>query len=297
MIRPSLLNWAELCGYVAQLAERYPEEGDAAEDGKAIHDAIKKSLLGGGIADAPEVRAAVRWLCDNFPADEHRVEEKVALIDDLDTITEGTPDVVSIGDCVTTVIDWKTGRMENVPDVDQNLQLIAYGLAACDGRPFRCVLVFLDGDKATDRFSRVFEPSEHTALLARVKAAASREPVPHPGDHCQGCWQRQYCHAWQVKVTTALAGVAASPARELTTETAPALAERIKLAGDWLEAAKAVLKDYVRGGGKCVVNGKQAYLQQRQGRASADVKALEADGLIQYVKQGEPYEQIGWRKA
>lgn len=247
----------------------------------------------------PEAKAALEWLGANAVG-ELRFEEKVELIDtdSMETITEGTPDVVAGPDTdgTTLVIDWKTGRPENVPDGNDNLQLIAYGLATCNGGAFRCVLVFLDGDKADARWSRIFEPADHAALLARVKAAASREPSAHPGEHCGSCWQRRYCHAWQAREGQALALIDQDRALAVTDENAGQIMARAKAVKEAAETAEAIVKAHVRNGGRCVVDGKSLTLSMCKGRETADAKALREAGLTQYLKTGSDYERATWKK-
>jgi hypothetical protein len=297
MIRPSLLQRAEVCGLVPVLSERYPETGDAADRGTAIHAEIVRAYTHPSMCDAHETRAAINWLRPNALGYEVFFEGKVALLDDLDTVTEGTPDVVMRSNDLVVVIDWKTGRPENVPEPDDNLQLIAYGLAVCDGGPFRCVLVFLDGDKADARWSRVFEPSEHPALLARVKSAANREPAAHPGEWCGSCWQRRYCDAWKSRESQAIALIDSDRSLAVTDENAGQIMARAKAVKEAAEAAEAIVKAHVRGGGRCVVDGKVLSLSVCKGRETADVKAIREAGLTQYLRQGADYERATWKKA
>jgi hypothetical protein len=83
----------------------------------------------------------------------------------------------------------------------------------------------------------------------------------------------------------------------LTPQTAATLASLIDRAEDWIKVAKATFKEYVRGGGECVVNGKRASISECAGRATADVEALRADGMDKYIKQGASYDRITWRKV
>jgi hypothetical protein len=235
----------------------------------------------------------------NGDRDEIAVEEHVELVDDLDVLTEGTPyDIVHWQ--TWTVFDWKTGRPENVAEPDDNLQLIAYGLATCNGGPFQVALVFLDGNSADGyadgRYSRVFQPSEHAALLARIRAVGQREQVPSPGDHCGKCYQRHYCYAYKARLSTALVGCGSPVPATLDASSAAKLSVMLDLADDWCEKAKAVFRDYIRNGGECIVNGKRATMGTCKGRESADVKALKADGMDKYIKQGAPFERISWKK-
>jgi hypothetical protein len=301
-IRPSLLQRAERCGLVPVLAEKFPEAGDAADRGTRIHAEISKALMSGEdprSVSSPEAKAAFRWLIENAEG-KLQVEHQVCLFDTdmLDDITEGTPDAVWGPDAsgVTTVVDWKTGSAENIADANDNLQLIAYGLAVCDGGPFRCVLVFLDGDKAAPRWSRVFEPSEHAELLARVKAAANREPVAHPGEHCGSCWQRRYCTAWKARESQAIALIDETRMLAVTDDNAGLIMSRAKAVREAADAADAIVKAHVRSGGRCVVDGKDLVITTCKGRESTDVKQLKADGLDKYIKRGSPYERASWRK-
>jgi hypothetical protein len=304
VIRPSSLDIAELCGLAPALAEKYPEENDYSQEGKAFH-----AEIAGG--DAPEISdeaaAAIAWVRENLTG-ELRFEQHVKLFDPetMQVITEGTPDLVAgpgeYGGM--SVVDWKkkgqffAGYLQSP---DEKLQTIAYGLAICEGRPFRVAIVLLDGKKAEALWSRVFQHDEHPALLARVRAAANREPVPHLGHQCSRCYQRQYCHAWLAQMQTALAPLAAKDQDPgnlvLNAELATELSTRIDFAEDWLKAAKAARNDFVRSGGVCRVGDKVLTLPIRSGKNTADDKALEAAGLGQYIKQGEPYEFPTWKKV
>lgn len=302
MIRPSLLSRAERCGLVPVLSAKYPECGPAADRGTAIHADIAAHGSRGEYAggETPEANAALAWVQSNLVG-RLDFERPVSLVDTdtMDTITEGTPDLIAGPDTDGTIacIDWKTGQPDNVPEPDDNLQLLAYGLAVCDGRPFRVCLVFLDGDRADARWSRIFDPSDHPALLARVKAAASREPVASPGDHCQHCYQRHYCEAWQARTRTALALLPETGAIAVTDETAGQLIQRAKAVREAADLAEALVKAHVAGGGRCVVDGKEYAPTTCKGRESADVKALRADGMAKYLKVGAPYETWRWRKV
>lgn len=300
MIRPSSLDIAELCGLAPALAEKFPEENDYSQEGKGFHGEIA-----GG--DAPGIRdeatAAIAWVRENCVGELH-FEMQVALVDPLtmQVITRGTPDLWAgpDSDGVMLVADWKkkgqffAGYLQSP---DEKLQTIAYGLAICEGRPFRVALVLLDGKKAEALWSNVFQPYDHPALLARVRAAASREPVPHLGTQCSGCYQRQYCHAWRAQMQIALAKLDTPGKLTIDEDTARAISERIDLAEDWLKAAKAARADFVRSGGRCQVGDKVLTLAMRAERETADCKALKAAGLGQYVKVGEPYEFPTWKKV
>lgn len=300
MIGPSALPFAEKCGYASLLAEKHPETSAHSERGQMIHAEIARALATHDVATLPEAQSAVEWYMKQFSvADKVAIEESVVLVDDLIVITKGTPDLVIYNSECVTVVDWKTGRPENVPDPDDSLQLIAYGLAVCDSLPFRGVYAFLSDDEpAVAHWSRVFTPAEHPALLTCVRAAACRDRVPSPGDHCERCYQRWYCESWKARVNLALT-VTAANANALSTldaETATALATRIACAENWLDVAKATFREYIRGGGECIVDGKRARVTEVKGHSTADLAALKRDGLVQYIREGKPYERIVWRK-
>jgi hypothetical protein len=299
MIRPSLLQRSEVCSLVPLLANQFPETSDAADRGTAIHAAIARDDR-----TVPEARTAREWVESNVVG-ELRFERKVELVDldTMETLTEGTPDLVAGPDTddVMVVVDWKTGMPSNVPDPDVNLQLISYGLAICDGRPFRGVLVFLNEDKPADaRWSRIFEPLEHPALLERIRAIVHKEPVAHPGDWCGSCYQRVYCPAWKARTEVALTVLRPSTAlgaRTVTDGNAPELSQRIKAVREAADMAEEQLRAHVRAGGRCIVDGKELYEATCDGRESVDVKAIKAAGLTQYLKAGASYRAWRWRKA
>ena len=302
--RPSLLNRAELCSMVPVLSERFPEEVPAGRFGTDVHTEIARCIATGDEPVIPEAKAAVDWLRGMLDgADvELAVEVPVALMDPetMGVITQGTPDVVLTRGNRITVIDWKTGDPANVSSVDDNLQLIAYGLASCVGYAFQCCLVFLDGLEAKSLWGSIWTPDTHAALLARIKAVSARPPAFSVGDHCAACYQRYHCDAYRDRMSTALVAVGAGVPTELTTETGAKLADMVAMVdGDngWLAQAKAALKEYVRSGGVVERNGKRMALVTQQGRESADVKALKADGLDKYVKRGAPFETTKWVKT
>ncbi len=291
-----MLAMAERCGLAPALAEQYPETGDAAERGTAIHAEIVRAWRENDQAPYPEAQAACDWLRSLGIDAELYWEKQVAVVDDLDVLTEGTPDLVIEEAAICTVVDWKTGRSENVEDADSNLQLIAYGLAICGGEAFRCVLVFLDGLHADARYSRVFEPAEHPALLSRVRAAATRKPEAHPGEWCGSCYQRRFCPSYRVRESQALALIESDVELGITDGNAGQIMARAKAVREAAETAEAMVKAHVRNGGACIVDGKRLTLGTCKGRESADVKALKEAGLVQYIKEGAPYERAAWKK-
>ncbi len=292
-----MLSRAEVCGLAPALAERYPETGDAAERGTAIHAEIVRAWRENDQATIPEAQAACDWLRSlGQDVSPNSFEREVTLFGDLEEITEGTLDLLIVEENLITVVDWKTGRPENVEDVDTNLQLIAYALAADFDKPFCCVLVFLDGMHADARYSRIFEPAEHPALLARVRAAATRKPEAHPGEWCGSCYQRRFCESYRVRESQALALIESDVELGITDDNAGLIMARAKAVREAAETAEAMVKAHVRNGGACIVDGKRLTLGSCKGRESADVKSLKEAGLTQYIKQGADYERATWKK-
>lgn len=279
------------------LAAQFPETSDAADRGTAIHAAIARDDR-----TVPEARTAREWVESNLVG-ELRFERKVELVDldTMETLTEGTPDLVAGPDTdgVMVVVDWKTGRSAADLDPDNTLQLIAYGLAVCDGRPFRCVLVLLDSKDSESfaRWSRIFEPAEHPELLERIRSIVRKDPVAHPGDWCGSCYQRVYCPAWKARTEVALTVIKPTVALTVSDENAPELSQRIKAVREAADMAEEQLRAHVRAGGRCVVDGKELYEATCEGRESVDVKAIKTAGLTQFLKVGAPYQTWRWRKV
>ena len=126
MIRPSLMPLARHCGHAAYLAEKYAAGSAAAEKGTAFHKLVSDVINGRA------VNADVSAFLATFPKGKLESEVPVQLRDP-DTgelLSEGTADVVITHDDESlTVIDVKTGMPERVDHVDDNFQVLTYGLA------------------------------------------------------------------------------------------------------------------------------------------------------------------------
>lgn len=300
-IRPSLLQIAERCGLAPKLAADYPEASPAADRGTEIHAEIADALREKRRPKSSEARAAYDWVMHDVPA-KMIIEEPIELRDPEtdEVITAGTPDLILIhADGGLTVVDWKTGRPDNVAGPDDNLQLMAYGAAASlkyDVVPANACLVFLDGVVATSVTGQPY-PSLWD-VIERVRHAANRQPVATPGSHCAGCYQRQVCPSWRERAATALALLPRTPTDlTLTDEQAAELVLRVQAVKEAAELAEELAKSHVRNGGRIVANGKEWLPANVNGRKTADVKALEAAGLHEYIREGRPYERWGWKRA
>lgn len=301
MIRPSLLQIAERCGLAPKLAADFPEASPAADRGSAIHAEIARALLGGTPPESREGLAACGWASK---LDIAGVEVPVRLLDPetADVITEGTADIVAQEPEVLTVVDWKTGRPENVAPADDNLQLLAYGLAAglqADAPGFRVIAAFLDGDKVTTDESRFYPAGTWWPLLERVKAAATRPPVATPGAHCGLCYQRAVCPSYRERAQTALALLPKNGAElALNDHTAAELMVRVKAVRDACDLAEEMAKAHVKSGGTVQADGMTWGPRMVAGRRSGpSVKELESTGLGHLVKQGAPSERWEWRRG
>ncbi len=303
MRRPSALQMAENCGLASVLAERFPETSSAADFGTDRHEEIRDVLRGKRKAKSPEARAAIGWL-DTLEGANLMIEEPIELRDPEtdEVITAGTPDLVvlPVNDPSVIVVDWKTGRPENVPHPDNNLQVMSYAAAAAlkyDRTVASGVLVFLDGDKATPVAGQPY-PSLWD-IIERVRRAAERKPVATPGAHCSGCWQRMHCDSWRARATTALALVQ-SPANDLTltNETAAEMILRVQAVREAADTAEQLVRAHVLNGGTVEADGKVYAPAMVNGRRTGPTLAeLEAAGLGHMIRPGTPTERWSWRRA
>jgi hypothetical protein len=287
----------------ALLSADHDETSESAERARLIRTEVTRAWEVQDPGAIPEAEAALAWLrgqsCD-------RVGEPIDLVD-METgevLVSGRPGAVL--DEPNTVVAWKCGDPRGIGEPEDDLGLIAMGLACFDGQPFQTAYVAFQGPEAFPRRSPVFEPASHAGLMARIKAAAWRPPVACPGDWCGACRQRLYCPAWRARAEVALmvlpreTGVEKSndvPKLEITNDNAEALAVRIDMVKDACDCAYEQLKAFVRGGGRCVKNGKEMVLGMCDGKETANVKELKAAGLDKYIKKGEPCETPRWRKV
>ena len=292
--RAGLLAQLEKCALSAKLAAEHDETSESAERSRLIRTEVTRAWAVQDQGTMPEAEAALAWLrgqsCD-------RVGEPVDLVDPDtgEVLVSGRPGAVL--DEPNCVVAWKTGDPRGIGEPEDDLGLIAMGLACFGGEPFQTAYVAFQGMEAFPRRSPVFEPAGHAGLMARIKAAAGRPPVACPGDWCGACRQRLYCPAWKARTELALTVLPVeAKSLDITNENAPALWMRIKAIEEACELAKDQLKGFVRAGGRLEVDGKEYYLGQSEGRETADVKALKAAGLMDYIKKGDPFERAGWRK-
>jgi len=294
-VKAALISQLERCGLSASLAATHDETSESAERSRLIRTEVARAWAVQDQGSLPEAEAALAWLRAE-PHTEVAVGTPVDLVDPDtgEVLVSGRPGAVLW--TPNMVVKWCCGDPMGIGEPEDDLGLIAMGLELFAGSPFKTCYVAFDGLQAFPRRSPVFEPDSHAGLFARIKAAVGRPPVACPGDWCSACRQRFYCPAWKARTELALTVLPAEvQALEITDQNAPALWLRIKAVEQACELAKEQVKSFVRAGGRLAIDGKQYYLAQCEGRETADVKAIKAAGLTQYLKQGAPYETTRWK--
>ena len=305
-VRAALLQQLERCGLSAALTSQHDETSESAERSRLIRTEVTRAWAVQDQGSLPEAAAALAWLRAEM---EHRNRTLTLIGEPLDLVDEETGEVLVSGRpgavlfAPNLVVAWKCGDPMGIGEPEDDLGLTAMGLAAFGGQPFQTCYVAFDGLQAFPRRSPVFEPSTHAGLFARIKAAANRPPIACPGDWCGACRQRWYCDAWKARAQVALMVLPKEVTTveggeihlDLTNENAGEFATRLDVLKDVRECGQELLKAFVRAGGRCVKSGKVMTLAQCEGRETADVKAIKAAGLTQYLKQGAPYETTRWK--
>lgn len=295
-----LISQLERCGLSAQLAEDHREVGDDSSGARVTRQEIGRAWATKDQARDPVAHTALQWLMATaaIARNVYGVGEDLDLVDaDGVVLVSGRPGaIIEQMDGEMLVVFWSIGDRFDAPEPEDDLGHLAMGLAVDVGKGFRVADVYLRDGEAICRRSNLFAPEGHAALLDRIRQAVNRPRVACPGDWCGGCRQAPYCEAWTARAKVGLS-VVMGDQLDITNENAGELAARIKMVETAVELAKDQLKAAVRKGIRCVVDGKEYYSRSCDGRETADVKALKADGLTKYIKVGNPYETFGWRKA
>lgn len=302
MIRPSALQMAERCTESAYLSAEHPEDNEYARKGRAVHEGIHACWNKLGWSDGGDTQlrdmvvSGIRVLIGLKDAGHTiRTEAPLELLDDDGTVlTRGTADVVADNGEEFIVLDWKTGRSENVESPDENLQLAAYALAS---HADRWGLVFL-AESEEIHWSQPIGPSARAKWMDRIRAIQKDQRAATPGDHCSKCYVRHHCATYRGLVSTAMSLLPNSPKDiVLNDETVSALAARAKIVEKALKIADDLVDQYVARGGRVIVGDKQLGIIEKAGRETADLAALRRDGLNQYIRAGKPYPSRVWRNV
>lgn len=200
--------------------------------------------------------------------------------------------------CRAVVWDLKTGQHR-----DYNLQLIAYALmwaAACGlDRLAWCTLYVRPREAPEYQWSETYEGDTAEQLWRRVRRVLVSPIRAVTGPHCDGCFRRRYCPAHLApaleRAHDALAPFAVPGG--LTRENAPLALRVVKAMKDAVELADGQLRTLARETGP-IVDGTQEWGPSTvKGRMSADIEAIERDGVQdRYMKMGGSYERWGWKK-
>lgn len=322
----ALLKQLERCGWAAKLADEHREITDSTF--RETRTEIARAYHARAQATLPEAHAALRWLMSE-PGTVRAVGEPLDLVDPEtgEVLVSGRPGAIIDTPEGVLVVSWASAEWRSEDEPEDDLGLLAMGLAAAHGKTFRVASVAVTEEEAFARRSRPFPLEEHAELWARILTAVSRPRVPCPGEWCGACKQAPYCEAWTARAKTALTvlsdemalthqvdGEAVEvPELDLTDQSAGAVMGRIKMVRKACEMADEQVKSFVRKGGRCVVAGKEYCPGQRDGKESvsvsalkdvlkkddsesAEVAAIKAE-IGALIKKGDPFEQFGWRKA
>jgi hypothetical protein len=208
-------------------------------------------------------------------------------------------------DRCAVVLDHKTGQEDRLTDVHDTLQLGTYaiGTALLFGTTHaRAGYMLHAGAGPNVVWGPLLGPADLDAVWVRVLRTAKAEPVAAPGAHCDRCWSRKHCPQYMLPAYDGgpkeLAPFMASGNAALTPELAVQALNLLGALKNIQEMVSVRLEAYADEiGGIPDGKGRRWVGSEVSGRRSADVASLEAAGLTQYVKQGQPYRRYGWRKG
>lgn len=290
----------------AALAEKFPEGGAAALTGDTKHIQAAVALKGGPEPSEPDVLRAVEAVRAQISEGCKLVGVEMALrLEDPETfelITEGTADLVLEDlDGSIVVIDWKSGRPENVTHPSANLQLHAYGLAAALARGESRYTVQI-GHIVDGRFWWG-EPwkvagAGFWAYLDQVKSAAGKPIQARTGPHCGSCYQQKHCPAFLLPAyqgPTALEPFTREDG--LTRDNLTMALLIIEAFKEAVQVGEDRIRNFIRENGPAVSGDMEYAPEMTNGRRSGPAVAeLEKRGLHDLIREGRPYEVWRWRK-
>lgn len=197
-----------------------PTRDKAAAKGVHFHLALNAWHESGiiPVVDDPDVTAWLQTMVDNGWAWPDGVELETAwglsrwgtnvaveetapgshiyrALDGEDLLTAGRADACWLAGDVLVVVDWKTGRTQ-APLARVNLQVNAAGIALAQRWKARAYQpgIYYAREGRWDLGEEVEQGTpEWDATLMEVEVAAALDDRPHPGEHCNACWERKNC--------------------------------------------------------------------------------------------------------
>lgn len=298
-----LLRQIEQCGWAAHLAETHGEIAEDKHGARPVKQEIARAWAVRGQAELVDADAAVRWLM----SEPGQVEQVGGHMDMVDTesgevLASGNAGAVIVTPEGVLVVAWVVGEHYNYPEPEEDLGLLAMGLAASKGVSFRVAHVYLQDGEAFPRRSPVFLPEAHQVLLDRIRKANAAPRVQCTGSWCAHCRQAQYCEAWLARATTALVAMSNAFALndkgkievrhdfELTPENVATFAENLEFVGKLYDFGKDMRDAYVRRGGTIMLGGKVLVMSPRAGKVTVTASEFKAvlEGLRTWAKTVEP---------
>lgn len=310
MVRPSSLQIARHCQLSPVLNERYPHTNANIARGNEVDAQVTAWVSESKPPTDPAALDATRWIERHLEL--ARAQVACDLVVAGVPVTHGTADLVGrdTWDAGLLIVadlkkrdQWIAGKLAQP---DDNLQLHAYALAQALAHGFqryRVVILLVGDETVQDVWSREYTSVEWTPILEEIqnicaqKPDDGKDPIGTAGDHCLNCYPRVHCGHWALPAyeggDSALAAL--SDTQGLTPVKRGRALLAIKAMRELCDRGEEILKAQQRaaGPGSVVIGEKEWRPTIQHGRKSADVAALEAAGLHQYVKQGPPFET--WR--
>jgi len=287
-VRPSSLAIAKHCDLAPVLSERFPSVSAATERGSLVDAQVTAFVADGTPPTDPDARACVEWLCETFDLTEVELSPQMHVPAVCEGAAPGTADLLIGNGTTGTIVDykkreqWDSGRL-SAPD--DNDQLHAYALGAGLTHYRLCLLLFGNG-RVEPIWSLFYSPENTGDIMARIVATCSRQgPDPRgtSGDHCGQCYPRIHCPHWARRAEDGAmkAEPPADPAELVLT--AKAMEEQAK-------KYRELARDIVDYNGPFRVGAQEFRRVMMPGKVTADVAALERDGLFErYSKVGQAF--------
>lgn len=322
--RASMLPVLQYCGYVAELAERFPVGLRASLKGTYLHAVIsrdpkaavlrerltdeEKAEVDGAVAPTPLIFEAEGWAIPPLMWEDGEQEwgfgmskggalvpEKEATLytGHIDNLWNVKPLSLAV------IADLKTGS-STAPGGAMSLQLVAYGFAAAEklrARYFATAVWYSHRERGYWAFGDIVDTQSEYGLELwhRVVAAATAERTAIKGEHClEACFNRANCGHWLLPDMPKLEALQKP---EPTSEELSAAIVEYESLKELTKKAEAILKAHAKDKGG--IQGKRGVWGpvECQGKSGIDKAALERDGLLEkYTGKGEPYTMYTWRK-